>query len=986
MHRSYFFEFVGNQREKVIHELLRIKPKNLKFVQDTQGSIKKMIERTQKAWQKGKLSNFDYLMAINMFAGRTYNDLGQYPVFPWVIGDYTSDYLDLTDPSVYRDLTKPLGALTNERLHMLKERYEDGEGMDLPYLYGSFYSSSAVVIGYLVRVEPFTSLHIKLQSGKFDLPDRLFNSIPKAWESVTTAMMDFRELIPEFYYLPDILVNANNFDLGISISMAKSYNIKTISLNSKSSNENKGNRSSFIPFNTNNNNNSLKKLPIRSLPRSKQTYYSSSSTNIFKSFHDKAKDFKNGIQDWRQLNVSTSLLNTGKNDNNFEEPINVNYCNNIKYCDVELPPWASSPLDFIRKNRAALESPIVSAALPYWIDMIFGISSRGEKAVHIDNIFHPFFFFEETKENDDDLVLRKEYAACFGQAPSQIFEKAHPAKIVLQKQLTIHDPQPVFDCGKGKAILSIEADEYGFITVVNSDFNAVSTRNNKVRQLIPLNSIISPEEIDICSKLVRTKGKIALSATPWDRCFCISNINEGLLFTKRFHISKISAVSITEHRYATASLDGTVALWQKPNIKVDQPIMIPKPSNAPIISAASTPILNHLINQNSNLNPIIASPTANISLTATSTINISSNTTLNQASSSSTLSFSSVGILSNGSNSNVSDTPQQIGSINEPTIKENASITQKESAPTFQISSIFSQQHFMNFENEESKETKIQIQNEFGQIPVLTITKHNSPVSAVDINEKANIMVSGARDGSIITSSLMDGRMIKMIKITNNTEPINYYNNENINEIDLNHSTSFLKINVEKEDDIFTSALNDKDSLSIDDDEYYDENDNRTDEEGLNSEILNEYSIADENIEDPNIIKVSNSGTICVCISRPVNSIIKIYDINLNEISCCVFDSYIRCMSIFEWYNGREMLAVGLRNKKIELIKIPSFKHLWTLNGFNASFIEVANSPIKALFIGTLEGKVLKIDLEENDDPSGYDDTSATLSNILNIL
>lgn len=180
MHRSYFFEFVGDQRDKIIHELLRINPKNLKFVQDKEESIKKIIERTQKEWQIGKISNFDYLMAINMFAGRTYNDLGQYPIFPWVIADYTSDVLDLNDPEVYRDLRKPVGALTKDRLNTLKERYKDGDGMDVPYLYGSFYSSSAVVIGYLVRVEPFTSLHIKLQSGKFDLPDRLFNSIPKS--------------------------------------------------------------------------------------------------------------------------------------------------------------------------------------------------------------------------------------------------------------------------------------------------------------------------------------------------------------------------------------------------------------------------------------------------------------------------------------------------------------------------------------------------------------------------------------------------------------------------------------------------------------------------------------------------------------------------------------------------------------------------------------------------------------------------------------
>jgi hypothetical protein len=37
------------------------------------------------AWQRRKISNFDYLMLLNVIAGRTYNDLSQYPVFPWII-------------------------------------------------------------------------------------------------------------------------------------------------------------------------------------------------------------------------------------------------------------------------------------------------------------------------------------------------------------------------------------------------------------------------------------------------------------------------------------------------------------------------------------------------------------------------------------------------------------------------------------------------------------------------------------------------------------------------------------------------------------------------------------------------------------------------------------------------------------------------------------------------------------------------------------
>ena len=40
--------------------------------------------------------------------------------------------------------------------------------------------------------------------------------------------------------------------------------------------------------------------------------------------------------------------------------------------DVELPPWADGPDDFLRRHRGALEGPFVSANLHHWIDLIFG--------------------------------------------------------------------------------------------------------------------------------------------------------------------------------------------------------------------------------------------------------------------------------------------------------------------------------------------------------------------------------------------------------------------------------------------------------------------------------------------------------------------------------------------------------------------------------------------------------------------------------------
>jgi hypothetical protein len=215
---SLFLDFPA-QRVKDVMKLLRsrrMRP-SVPFLARHESDIAAAAERASIKWANRELSNYEYLMELNSLAGRTYNDLTQYFVMPWVISDYTSLTLDLEDIRIYRDLSLPMGALNPTRLASFKERMEGmptGEGLPPPFLYGSHYSSAGALLYYLIRLEPFTSLAVDLQSGHFDVADRLFFSVKETWRGVNHSMSDVKELIPEWYTTPEMFVNSRKLPLG----------------------------------------------------------------------------------------------------------------------------------------------------------------------------------------------------------------------------------------------------------------------------------------------------------------------------------------------------------------------------------------------------------------------------------------------------------------------------------------------------------------------------------------------------------------------------------------------------------------------------------------------------------------------------------------------------------------------------------------------------------------------------------------------------
>ena len=112
-----------------------------------------------------------------------------------MLSEYSSESLDLDDPSSFRPLWRAVGALDERRLAAARALRQEllsmqlqldaaganggggggGASPDAQPLYHTHYSSPAYVAYYLLRVFPELTIHI--QSGKFDTSSRTFVSV-----------------------------------------------------------------------------------------------------------------------------------------------------------------------------------------------------------------------------------------------------------------------------------------------------------------------------------------------------------------------------------------------------------------------------------------------------------------------------------------------------------------------------------------------------------------------------------------------------------------------------------------------------------------------------------------------------------------------------------------------------------------------------------------------------------------------------------------
>ena len=234
--RTYFMNFFSREiRSEVFNILSNL---NVNVVDDWSAYFKKM--KYEEKWVKSKISSFDYLMLINKYASRSFNDTSQYPIMPWVgpcgcnkIEEFTKSEneakstvetvsaTNLNNEEMFRDLKKTSGVLGEDKKKLAISKYKAGAQEIEAAIYGNDpynlkfgYMNTQVCLSYLVRIEPFTSLFINY-NGKLDHADRMLSNCIGLWSKVRTSEQCNNELVPEWFYLPQIFTNKNYCDFGI---------------------------------------------------------------------------------------------------------------------------------------------------------------------------------------------------------------------------------------------------------------------------------------------------------------------------------------------------------------------------------------------------------------------------------------------------------------------------------------------------------------------------------------------------------------------------------------------------------------------------------------------------------------------------------------------------------------------------------------------------------------------------------------------------
>ena len=250
--KSYFFNLYRKEYCETAFKILGAIRDNLddkdkfEFINE---NTSEEIKEVNYEVKKGIINNFVYLLKLNYLSARTYNDLNQYPVFPWLFFDIknidailTSEKNNIDKIETTVELSVSIGSeqdienLENEKTENIKMSNEEltkklklrnfiypismqtqdkrENFINNNYIpHGTHYSTASYIYYYLIRNNPFNESMIQLQNLNKENPNRLFTSLEDSL-TILYESIENREPCPQFFTNFDYYCNLNCAFLG----------------------------------------------------------------------------------------------------------------------------------------------------------------------------------------------------------------------------------------------------------------------------------------------------------------------------------------------------------------------------------------------------------------------------------------------------------------------------------------------------------------------------------------------------------------------------------------------------------------------------------------------------------------------------------------------------------------------------------------------------------------------------------------------------
>lgn len=447
--------------------------------------LQENLKKLTQMWIDGDLDNFTYLSLVNRFGKRCFADLTQYPVFPWTIADYSSDSLPMTRKKIAPIASSPLpitgirdnsakSSSSQEIIDVIKTQSSDTE---LPSISENESSILAPQMDESSEEscnemnEESNQLNNNSDSDKIETQNhqtplsQWYRDLAKPMgqlneERAKKFEQIFQDADPHYYY------GTHYLHYGVVVYFL--FRIDPFSVYF------------FILHHGWDH-------PNRVFLKMNETWLSASMKS--------QSDVKELIP---QLYKVPDYLTNVSNFPFAQDGVNI--------ATVELPKWAANPHHFVLCMCKYFESKYITRHLNFWIDLIFGVNSRGQGALNSKNLFHPTCYPESCTdmEDIDDPVEKQAFITSiinFGQISPQIFTKPHPRNFGQPKRRSSH----ILSANEGGTVIA------PIHLLSNVRFLVFQKLSNESLDLPILDFLIGPNDIIFASSKNLATGEQLLS-------------------------------------------------------------------------------------------------------------------------------------------------------------------------------------------------------------------------------------------------------------------------------------------------------------------------------------------------------------------------------------------------------------------------------------------------------------------------------------------